>query len=354
MKKTKEIIFFLQKFKTTILIWLSVYFLMFIQSMRDGFMFAMCTSLIAFTAMILLYVVNQRILIPYIQRSNRYPVLYLLTSILLISGLIYVCVQTEIFFFRAFDIILPYGIRIIFPVFRFFFLLMFTFTASNLTYSMRKSKEEQRQKENLIRENQEMELRLLKSQINPHFLFNALNNIYSMAYTNDEHVADSVMKLSQMMRYVVDDCLADCVPINKEINYIKNYIDFQNQRFEEDKNVTLKVENEFGSIKIPPMILQPFVENCFKHCDCLASDSYIKIELFVENNKLLFVTENNNSVLKQDQFLQKKISIGIANVRKRLDLIYKDGYKLEINDSKKIYRVELSIKLTNDECNKSV
>lgn len=345
MKDIMSIINVVHRHKTSILLWMSVYLLMFIQSVRDGFLFATCTSLLALTAMILLYVVNHKILIPYIQHSARKPVLYLFCSLLFIVLLIFVCVQTEIFFFRAFDVILPYGIRIIFPVFRFFFLLMFTFTASNLVYSMRKSKESVEQKEALIRENQEMELRLLKSQINPHFLFNALNNIYSMAYIQDEHVADSVMKLSQMMRYVIDDCVADSVPIKKEVEYIQNYIDFQNQRFEEEKDISFTLKSPLLAVNIPPMILQPFVENCFKHCNFQLPDSYIKIELSIENNQLLFVTQNNNPIGSQDKISQKKTSIGISNVRKRLDLIYGDEYLLRVTDSENIYRVHLSIKL---------
>lgn len=345
MKKIKAIINYLHEHKTAVLIWTSIYLLMFIQSVRDGFMFATCTSLLAIIAMGILYVLNQRVLIPSIQMARR-PVLYFISSTLIILALIFVCVQMEIFFFYAFDVILPYGIRYIFPVFRFFFLLMFTFTASNLAYSMRKSQEAIEQKDALIRENQEMELRLLKSQINPHFLFNALNNIYSMAYTNDGNVADSVMKLSQMMRYVIDDCIADSVPIKKEVEYIQNYIDFQNQRFGEDKNVKFTLKNNLGAINIPPMILQPFVENCFKHCDSTAKDSYINIELSVEQDHLFFVTENNNLLTRQDEQSTKKVSIGIANVRKRLDLIYHDAYMLNISSLPDRYRVELSIILS--------
>lgn len=344
MKKIRLIINFLHQHKTASLVWISVYLLMFIQSVRDGFLFATCTSLLAIVAMGLLYELNHRVLIPRIQMSTRRPVLYLVTSLLIIAALIYVCVQTEIFFFHAFDVVLPYGIRIIFPVFRFFFLLMFTFTASNLVYSMRKAKESIEQKEALMRENQEMELRLLKSQINPHFLFNALNNIYAMSYTHDERLPDSVLKLSQMMRYVIDDCMIDNVLIQKEVEYIQNYINFQELRFAEKKDVTFTIKNSLGRVTIPPMILQPFVENCFKHCNFLLKDSYIRIELALHDNVLTFITENNNPVSQPTCIPEKQFSIGIPNVKKRLDLIYKDNYKLNIIEENQKYRVELSIK----------
>ena len=198
----------------------------------------------------------------------------------------------------------------------------------------------------MMNEKKELEMKILKSQINSHFLHNALNNIYSMIYFgNKDDAAKYVTKLSQMLRYVLDDCEADHVPISGEIKYIENYIDFQKSRFETDKNVTFSyIQKCIEEVQIPPMIFQPLIENCFKHCPLQNDNSYIHIEIVAEQNQIRYMSENTQPLFKQSP---DRISnrIGIENLKNRLYLNYKDNYSLNILDKDDVYRTELTLEL---------
>lgn len=195
-------------------------------------------------------------------------------------------------------------------------------------------------------EKRDLELRLLRSQINPHFLFNALNNIYSLVYTKNEKAPEVILQLSEMLRYIIDECHADKVLIKKEIQYIQNYIDFQASRTGQANRILFEHRVDSPHILIPPMILQPFVENCFVHSDLSSnSEGYIHIHLSVQNHQLQFTTENSKRSLAT---LAKKTreSIGIANVKERLQLYYGNDYHLEIQDETSVFRVTLQIYLS--------
>jgi len=198
----------------------------------------------------------------------------------------------------------------------------------------------------IMNEKKELEMKILKSQINTHFLHNALNNIYSMIYfENKEDAAKYVMKLSQMLRYVLDDCEANHVPIAKEVAYIENYIDFQKARFETDRNVVFNyVQNDIGDVQIPPMIFQPLIENCFKYCPLQNDNSFIHIEIVVENGQIKLISENTQPAIKQPS-VRNGGGIGIENLKSRLYLNYKDNYSLNIFNKGNIYRTELIINL---------
>jgi len=196
----------------------------------------------------------------------------------------------------------------------------------------------------MMEENKELEMKILKSQINSHFLHNALNNIYSMIYFgNKDDAAKYVTKLSQMLRYVLDDCEADHVPISGEIKYIENFIDFQKSRFETAKNVTFNyIQDYTGEVQIPPMIFQPLIENCFKHCPLQNDNSFIRIEIVVRQNQVRYTSENTQPLLRQSPDINGN-RIGIENLKNRLYLNYKENYSLNIFDKDDVYRTELII-----------
>ena len=199
-----------------------------------------------------------------------------------------------------------------------------------------------------MNEKKELEMKILKSQINSHFLHNALNNIYSMIYFGDkENAAKYVMKLSQMLRYVLDDCEADHVPISGEIKYIENYIDFQKSRFETEKDIRFNyIQQTTDAVYVPPMIFQPLIENCFKYCPLEKECSYVYIELETKNGQIRFVCENTQNEI--EHFPEKKSTgIGLENLEKRLQIYYKDNYSLNILDKDDIYHTELIINLWN-------
>lgn len=188
------------------------------------------------------------------------------------------------------------------------------------------------------------ELKFLRAQINPHFLFNALNCIYSLSLTQDEKAPDSIIKLSEMMRFVIDDCKADSVPILKEVSYINNYIDFQKIRMEKQPNIFFDYNIENGSFNIPPMLFLPIVENCFKHSRIIDNpEAYIKLSLKQEGNNIFFETENSKFDNEYNNKDEERIGIGLTNVRQRLELLFKDNYSFEVIDEKNIYRTKMTI-----------
>ena len=192
-----------------------------------------------------------------------------------------------------------------------------------------------------------MELRYLKSQINPHFLFNALNNIYSMVYTHDDNAADGVLKLSEMLRYVLVDCQAEMIPLSKEIKYIENFIDFQMMRMAGQRDVVLEQEVEKEDFMIAPMLLQPIIENCFKYSRLETHpDGYVHVKVQQSGNTFRFVAEN--TVAENAKTLvpvneTKKSGIGQINVRQRLMLHYGENYVFDIEQDKGIYKVTIEL-----------
>jgi len=190
-----------------------------------------------------------------------------------------------------------------------------------------------------------MELKYLRAQINPHFLFNALNCIYSLTMMKDDNAPDSVMKLSDMLRYVTDDCRNDLVTLQKEVDYIRNYIDFQQIRLENPADITFNVKMENPNYKTPPMLFQPMVENCFKHSRIIDQpDGYIHLSITQIGKQLTFIAENSipNSVPVSED--KERIGIGLHNVQQRLDLLFRDKVTFNVKESTTNYKIEICIK----------
>jgi two-component system, LytTR family, sensor histidine kinase AlgZ len=184
------------------------------------------------------------------------------------------------------------------------------------------------------------ELTFLKAQINPHFLFNTLNNLYYLAFTNSPNTTEVIAKLSQMMRYMIYDSNHEKVLLNKEIEYIENYIDLEKLRLNNQIPIHFEVSGEVNQVKIVPLILITFLENAFKHgVTNNATDAYILVKLSVENQELIYTVENS----KLNSTLHEKSGIGLQNVRRRLDLSYANKYRLEVQDEEKSYKVCLKL-----------
>ena len=214
-------------------------------------------------------------------------------------------------------------------------------------YYQRKENEDRIAADKLKSEKLDMELRYLKSQINPHFLFNAMNNIYSMVYMNDENAADGVLKLSEMLRYVLVDCQADAIPLSKELKYVENFIDFQMMRMEKECDVRFDKNVENESFMIAPMLLQPIVENCFKYSRLESNpDGYVHISLSQKENHFRFVAENSmmqNAVAVISSRGEATSGIGQQNVRQRLMLHYGNNYRFDIEQNTDKYKVTIEI-----------
>jgi hypothetical protein len=184
------------------------------------------------------------------------------------------------------------------------------------------------------------ELSFLKAQINPHFLFNTLNNIYSLAVIQSKNTAESVMKLSQIMRYVTDEVSEDFVPLQSEIACISNYIDLQKLRLSQKTKVNFEVSGNTELTMIAPLLLLTFVENAFKHGISNHENSFIEIRIVVETTTIRFECRNTLFSIARKV---ERTGIGLANTRQRLEHLYKNRYRLAIDNQADVYQVLLTI-----------
>lgn len=195
----------------------------------------------------------------------------------------------------------------------------------------------------LTGEKLETELKLLKAQINPHFIFNALNNIYSLTYMQAKNAPDAVLKLSEMLRYVFYDCSKDKVHLSAEIKYIENFNAFQQMKSEYKQNINIKNDSGISNIEIAPMLFIPFIENAFKYSRIEEDEkAYVNIALNKKDNKLLFSIENS---IPTDNKPMSGSGTGIKNVKHRLAIIYANKHQLDIQDQKNKFTVNLSVEI---------
>lgn len=183
----------------------------------------------------------------------------------------------------------------------------------------------------------------LKSQINPHFLFNTLNNIYAIAIDTSPRAADMIDKLSEMMRYTTKDTQQDFVLLEDEINYISNYIELQKLRLDRSVKLDYDCPDDVPALRIAPMLLIPFVENAFKHGVNSEQKSRVRIEIKLSNTEFQLSVVNNKVDIQRD--ISERSGLGIENTRHRLNLIYPSRYLLTIHDAEKEFVVSLHIDL---------
>ena len=200
----------------------------------------------------------------------------------------------------------------------------------------------ERRNQEIEREKASTELALLKLQVNPHFLFNTLNNIYSLAVTNNSETAGAVMKLSSIMRYVLDDAKSNYVPLDKEILFLENYIALQSVRLTDKATVKFLKETESNDKQIAPLLLIAFVENAFKYGVSTHLHSEIEIELGEKEGKLHFKVKNN---IMNRQGNMTNTGIGLNNTKRRLELLYPGKHSLQIKNDGSIFEVILMIEL---------
>lgn len=193
----------------------------------------------------------------------------------------------------------------------------------------------------------ESEMKFLKSQINPHFLFNALNNIYSLTLTGSDKSSELILKLSAMLRYILYECNGPYVSIEKEWEYILNFIDFQKIKSKEAINIEMEFTNDAPGSLITPMIFIPFIENAFKHSHVDSiEEAWLNISLNNKTEEIIFQVDNSIPTNKQSK--DEVGGVGLENVKRRLELIYSKNYDLIINEKKNSYSVILRIHKRDD------
>lgn len=185
------------------------------------------------------------------------------------------------------------------------------------------------------------ELSFLKSQINPHFLFNTLNNIYSLAVVKSDATADAVLKLSSIMRYVLSETKHDTVPLDKEIQFVRHYIELQKVRLTDKVTIEFTVDGETDGKQIAPLMLIPFVENTFKYGISTKETSKLFFQVKTDANKIYFTAVND--MISYDKGSENNTGIGIKNTQRRLELLYPGRHSLEVKQENKQFIVNLTL-----------
>lgn len=186
------------------------------------------------------------------------------------------------------------------------------------------------------------ELIYLRKQTNPHFLFNTLNSIYSLAHKKSDLVPDAIVTLSELMRYMLYETDNKTVLLEKEINYIQNYIELQKLRLNNIENIFVNIHGDTKNKYIEPLLLISFIENAFKYGTDYKGNAHVKIKIQIEGNVLDFWVENTIENYVKDV---ENSGIGLANIKNRLDLIYPNGHELTISQDDQFYRVHLNLRL---------
>lgn len=196
--------------------------------------------------------------------------------------------------------------------------------------------------ERLEKEKLRAELELLKGQLHPHFMFNTLNSIYAMALTNSTQTAGAILKLSNLMRYMIAECNTPCISLEKEIQVIRTYMDLEKTRLGDRLDHSVSIEGEISNHKIAPLLLLPFVENSFKHGAYLMEDqAWLSLDIALKDNHFVFKLING----KNKDVSPPVSGIGLTNVKKRLNLLYPQAHNLRISEDDESYVVTLTLQL---------
>ncbi|WP_018478887.1 sensor histidine kinase [Pontibacter roseus] len=197
-------------------------------------------------------------------------------------------------------------------------------------------------KEQLEKQAVEAELYYLKSQINPHFLFNTLNNIHTLVYKQAPAAPEAVMRLASLMRYMIYESNATTVPLSREMNYLQDYMNLQQLRYKKSPVVNLEIEGDTASCHIAPLLFIHLLENAYKHSPARLEPGDVKVSVAIKENTLTFSIQNPIGK-HQGNKLEEPGGIGLPNVQKRLALLYPDQHQLEVNNMGETFTVTLKI-----------
>jgi len=286
---------------------------------------------------------NLLLFIPHFLNRKRYAVYVVLFSL----NLLLFSLLNQYLFEHLIDYILPDYYFI--SYYSFGDILKFFFVFMGITTLLHLSKEwftlnESRQKLILLeKEKIDAELKALSNQVNPHFLFNSLNVIYSLTISKREEGPEAILKLSDILRYVIYDSSVETVTVESEINLINDFIDLQRFRTADDASITFETDVDDSQLKIAPMLCLPLVENSFKHgLKGDVKDTFVKINLTVREGNFRFVVENNKG--QSGSMGRKNVGgVGLKNICSRLKLIYPERHRFKIIETGVIFRVEMEI-----------
>ena len=330
-----------RKFFIAAAFWLLL-FIMFFQMANyfQSLEFALITATYNIVTLTIMYYITVRFLFPRFYKKGK-VYFFISLAFIIVLGIVFCFIDIQLLdrFSRSDHEKPPQ----IFHYTRFIMAMAFTFFVAT-SISLIEQASKMLAKEKMLTEDKlETELKLLKAQINPHFIFNALNNIYSLSYMKSKNAPDSILQLSEMLRYVFYDCSKDRVPLRSELKYIENFNAFQQMKSDFTQNISLEEKINGENIEIAPMLFIPFLENAFKYSRIEEhEEAYVSINIEAKGKKLHFIIENS---LPDDSKPESGSGMGIQNVKQRLAIIYPDQYKLDIQDTNYYYRVELQIEV---------
>jgi sensor histidine kinase YesM len=290
--------------------------------------------------------INLAVLVPWLLRRKRY-IAFVVLVIALIGGM----AALNIFLFnKVVDYLFP-GYFFI-SYYGFSELLRFSFIYIGLTTLLKLSRgwfqllEAENRLIRLQHEKADTELLFLKTQINPHFLFNSLNSIYSLALKKAEKVPATLLKLAEVMRYMIYESDGAVVPLENEINYLKNYIALQQLRSSGKAAVTFAVNGSPDKLRVAPFMFIVFVENGFKHgVEAGIQEAFIHMEMDIRDKTLQFTVRNNKGIVDETENGAFK-GLGLDNVKRRLELLYPQHHRLVIKEDDTLYTVQLQLDLS--------
>ncbi|WP_394748911.1 sensor histidine kinase [Spongiimicrobium salis] len=325
-----------KSWKHTLFINVGIFVLVFILELLSGWLvrdqfdtnYRFYLWALGFTINIMVIIwVNHFIFIPYLLDKGR----YFLYGILLL-GIISVAAYLK-------------GYKIDwYTVTKMFFFLLYTTGTGMAAFFLRRNTIIQRENNEKEKLQKEMEINYLKEQVNPHFLFNSLNSIYSLSRQQSLETPDVVMQLSELMRYQLESAKKDIVLLKEELQFIENYLLLEEKRLSKRCTIEFLISGDLLDLRIAPMLLIPFVENAIKHgARSTNEQSKIDISVAVKNNTLQFTVVNSKP---QTVAASSRKGMGLANVGRRLNLLYPNAHTLEIDDQEKGYRVNLIIDLS--------
>ena len=331
--------------KHTILLNIGAFFLVLILELLSGWIFIdRYDTLFSFYlwglgyAIIIMAVIwiNHFVLIPFFLDKRR----YFLYGILLMGSIFLVS------YLRG------YGKDGWLGTSKFFFFLIYTTGTGMSAFFLRRNIMFRRENDEKEKLQKEMELNYLKAQVNPHFLFNSLNSIYSLSRKQSLETPDLVMQLSELMRYQLESSKKETVLLKEELEFIENYLLLEEKRLSKRCTIEFLIDGDTSGLRISPMLLIPFVENAVKHgAQSTNEQSTIDISATIKNSTLHFCVDNSKPHKVSSL---KRTGLGLENVGRRLNLLYPNSHVLEIDDKEEKYHVNLSIDLTVSKLKKTV
>jgi sensor histidine kinase YesM len=329
------------------LFWLGLLFLLTIiewesKSTQQSFFFTLSNEIVNVFFYATIVYFNTAYLIPYYLTKNKFLTY---CGLLLLATFILTPLKMIVFYFKFEH--QPLAQNSLIANQHWYFVFMFIFGgASTVVKIITDWVRAVREKQELETRTMQTELRFLKSQINPHFLFNTLNSLYALTLKKSDIAPEIVIKLSEMMRYMLYECNERQVPLSNEVHYLRNYLDLEKLRQGHNVDIQFEVEGMISDQKIAPLMFIPFIENSFKHgVHNNITQAFVKMRLVVNGRRLEFFCENSKGEALPMQQHRRSGGIGLVNVRRRLDILYPGHYALKINETPRTYAVTLCLDL---------